>query len=379
MLGTIAIGILMLSMVRMLLVLQSGAGLAESFMRLAKLTALFVPHYLGFMLPLSLFVGIYLVLRRLSLDSELVSLFACGMSFARFILPLFVLGGFVTAANTFVLGWLEPHSRYSYREMMFRLEYVAPYLAIREGVFTTIGRQTIHVEHIDKEKGTLDKIFFFELAEDGTQTEITAARGEFFVGGGLPVLRLRDGNRLITQQRPLPEDGKPDVSAKLEFQVLTFPLTAPSVGFRGRGKDEQEFSLYGLYEKQNSPPPGTSPAEMASEFHRKLAIILTSLFLPLLGAFLAQSNPRGSNLYQGVFSFGIIVLYQQLVQFGSVLTDKTGLSPAVTIWPWFGILAGGSFFALALQDRMPGRPAEQIASALHRLSRRRRTTWQAGH
>ena len=161
MLGTIMIGILMLSMVRMLLVLQSGSDIAQALMLVLNLTVLFIPHYLGFMLPLSLFVGVYVVLRRLSLNSELVSISANGISFARFILPLFMLGIGVTGINAGVLGWLEPFSRYSYRELMFQLKHVTPYLAVREGVFTRIGRQTIYVERIDKETKTFSKVYAF--------------------------------------------------------------------------------------------------------------------------------------------------------------------------------------------------------------------------
>jgi lipopolysaccharide export system permease protein len=356
MLATIMVGILMLSMVRMLLVLQSGSDLAQALILVVKLTVLFIPHYLGFMLPLSLFLGTYVVVKRLSLNFELVALFANGMSFTRFILPLFILGVVVTGVNAGVLGWLEPFSRYSYRELMFQLRHVTPYLAVREGVFTTIGRQTIYVENIDMETRTFKKIFVFELGEDGTQTEIIAAQGEVFIGGHLPVLMLRDGNRLVMQQNPLVQVGQPDVPDNLEFQTLTFPLTPPSVQFHRQGDDEQEFSLYGLYKRLDTPPPGTTVAEMGSELNRKLIIILTSVFLPLLAAVFAQSNPRGSNLYQGIFSFGIIILYQQLIQFGGILTDRTGISSILTMWPLFGILAAGSLILIALQDNGIERP-----------------------
>ena len=356
MLATITIGILMLSMVRMLLVLQSGSDIAQALLLVFKLTVLFIPHYLGFMLPFSLFLGTYVVVRRLSLNSELVSLFANGMSFTRFLLPLFILGVLVTGINAFVLGWLEPLSRYSYRELMFQLRHVSPYLAVREGVFTTIGRQTIHVEDIDPESRTFRKIFVFELGDDGTQTEVIAAEGEVFIGEHLPVLMLRDGNRLVMQQDPLSQAGQPKAPDNLEFQTLTFPLTPPAIQFHSRGDDEQEFSLLGLYERLDTPPPGTSAAEMESELNRKLIIILTSIFLPLLAAVFAQANPRRSNIYQGIISFGVIILYQQLIQFGGIMTDRTGVSSILTMWPLFAILAVGSLLLIALRDYRVERP-----------------------
>ena len=370
MLSTLTVGILLLSTVRMVLVLKSGSSISHAFSLVIELTLLFMPHYLGFILPFSLFFGVYTVVRRLSLNYELASFFANGMSLARLILPMVMLGVVVTVINCLVLGWLEPWSRYSYRELAFRLQHVAPYLAIREGVFTTIGQQTIYVEHIDAETYALKDIFVFQLNSDGSQTEIIAAHGDVIVGEHLPQLILHDGNRLIVRQPALVKTRQPETPENLEFQTLAFPLTPPSVQFHQRGDDEQEFSINGLYERLDTPPAGTSTAEMMSELNRKLAIILTSLFLPLIATFLAQTNPRGSNLHQGVFTFGLILIYQQLIQFGGVLTDQTGVSPVITIWPWFAILALGSLLLVGLQDSIAGRPGELMPLLLHSLRRK---------
>ena len=372
MLSTLLVGVLLLSMVRMVLILKSDADIAHAFFLVIELTVLFMPHYLGFMLPFALFSGIYVTVRRMSLDRELVSLHASGMSLSRFIRPLVLLGVFLTVANTLVLGWLEPLGRYSYRELAFRIEHVAPYLAIREGVFTTIGRQTIYIEHIDQATRTFKNIFVFQPERDGSQTEIIAASGEVFVGNHLPQLLLHDGNRLIVQQNALSGPAQPETPQNLTFQTLTFPLAAPSLRFHQRGDDEQEFSLLELYERLDTPPAGTLPAEMVSELNRKLAIILTALFLPLAATLLARSNPRGSNLYQGLFSFGFIILYQQLIQFGSVMIERTGVSPAISIWPVFGVMAAGSLILLGLQDTMTGRPSELPAIVLQGLLRKLR-------
>jgi hypothetical protein len=60
------------------------------------------------------------------------------------------------------------------------------------------------------------------------------------------------------------------------------------------------------------------------------------------------------------------------VQFGGVLTNRTGVSPAFTIWPWFAILAFGSLLLTALQDSLTGRPMEYPGVAWHYLRHRLR-------
>lgn len=103
---------------------------------------------------------------------------------------------------------------------------------------------------------------------------------------------------------------------------------------------------------------------MASELNRKLIIILSSLFMPLLAALCAQSNTRGRNVFQGIFSIAFMILFQQLIQFGGLVTDRLGISPFITMWPVFGLLAFGTILFLVLQDLRAGRPSERIASTL---------------
>jgi lipopolysaccharide export system permease protein len=363
MLATIATGILLLCMARMLVFMQSGARFAQEFPQLATLTVLFIPHYLGFMLPFALFWGSYVVVRRLSLNSELQPLFASGMSFFRFNMPLLLLGVVVTLINFGLLGWFEPLARYTYREIRFNFESIPPYFAVRDGVFMHIGRQTVLVESIDAESRTFSKVFLFEQQEDGGSTQITADRGEAVTHGKHVTLVLRDGIRSVFEAGPAPYLGRKDFPELYKFELLAVPLTSQLLKFRDMGEDEQELSLVDLYAKAKSPPIGTLESEMTSELNRKLVIILSSLFLPLLATLCAQANTRGRNVVQGVVSFGFMLMYQQLIQVGSLLTDKSGLSPLVTMWPVFGLMVAGTLLLVFVQDRRAGRPTERIAAA----------------
>ncbi len=129
------------------------------------------------------------------------------------------------------------------------------------------------------------------------------------------------------------------------------------------GGDEGEFSLLDLYYLLHSPPAGTKPEEMSSALNLKLVIILSSLFLPLLATSLARTNLRGKNAIQGLLSFGFLILYHQLLQFGAMMTDNTGVSPAISIWPIFMIMLLASLTLMILQDTRAGMPAERLSLA----------------
>lgn len=373
MLATMAGGCLLLSLARMLLFVQSGASFAREFPILVKLTVLFLPHYLGFMLPLSLFWGTYSVVRRLSLNSELTSLLASGMSLTRFNRPLLVLGIAATALNIGVLGWMEPWARYVYREIRFHVENVSPYLAATEGQFMKIGEQTLLVEHIDKALGHFSKIFLFEAKDNGTTTEILAEKGRVVTSDGRVALLLENGTRLTIKPQPHGRIPSPEY---VDFETLTFPLTSEQKIFRPMGDDEQELSLLSLYRLSGTPPPGTVQQEMSSELNRKLVIILSSLFLPLLATSFARSNLRGRNAFQGITAFGFLIAYQQIVQFGSLLTDHTGASPVLTIWPVFFLLVIAAVSLLVIQDTRSGMPMERMSLMTAKAWRNVRTWFE---
>lgn len=364
MLATIGGGILLLSLARMLLVVQSGASFARDFPVLVQLTVLFVPHYLGFMLPLALYWGSYMVARRLSLNSELTALLASGVSLARFTRPMMLLGVLVTLINVVVLGWVEPWARYVYREVRFQVENVSPYLAATEGSFMKIGAQTLLVERIDASAGTFDKIFLYEPKANGATTEILASKGRIVSGEGQVSVLLEHGTRLTLKGQSQDRTPSPEY---LDFQTLIFPLVTTQQAFRQIGADEQEFSLINLYNLLDTPPPGTQAEEMSSELNRKLVIILSSLFLPILATSFARTNLRGKNVLQGIISFGFLLVYQQLVQFGSILTDNAGISPVITMWPIFIMLVVTSVTLLLVQDSRAGLPMERLMLACNTL------------
>ncbi|MFT3671394.1 LptF/LptG family permease [Aestuariivirga sp.] len=361
MLATIATGVLVLCLARMLIVVQSGASFAHNFPLVMKLTVLFVPHYLGFMLPLSLFWASYTVVRRLSLNAELTTLLASGVSLTRFTLPLLLMGVIVTVGNAGILGWAEPWGRYLYREIEFQVENVSPYLAATEGEFIKVGGQTLLVEHIDQSAGTFSKIFLYEPKTGGGSTEILAESGNILVDGGRVALLLRNGTQLKLKPQGTGREPAPE---SLDFETMIFPLSSTEKPFRAMGDDEQEYSLLGLYRLADTPPAGTSPAEMISELHRKLVIILSSLFLPLLATAFARTNARGRNAVQGVISFTFLIAYYQVVQFGSILTNM-GLSPALTVWPVFLLLLVAALSLLAVQDLRAGTPVERVVFAIN--------------
>jgi lipopolysaccharide export system permease protein len=353
MFATFAVGILVLSMARLIIILRMKAIDDQELSLVVQMLAYFLPNYFGFMLPFALFWACFMVWRRFSGNSEERALSAAGISHRRMALPLFGLGVVVSALNLFVYGWLEPHARYNYRALTHRIENTAAFLSVRAGVFTKAGHRTVFVNGLDSATNTFKGLLIYEQTPDGLTTQILAATGRLLAAGSNPLLRLENGNRLILRLPAKGSTAPPDTQENLQFATLDLPLLSDEERFYVRGSDEEELSIAELYASAAHPPPGTRPIEMAAQFNQKLIVILTALFLPLLALPMAQSGPRGANPLKGPLAFGIVILFQQLVDFGKVFAIRQDFSPAIALWPIFIVMALGSAYAFLRLDQGP--------------------------
>lgn len=350
----------MLLAARFLIVFDVSVGSNNGMAVVVRLLASFVPHYLAFMLPLGIYLGSYSVVRTLAVNSELAILQASGISLKRVFAPLIALGICFTLINLAVVGWLEPLGRYSYRGLIYKLEKESFYLKARDATFMKVGAKTVLINKIMPDRRSFDNIFIFEPMQQGGAKTITATHGELVFTGRNPVLRLYDGQQLRVYDR---EDA--DTRQHVDFRQLDMPLDDVITSYRPRGDDEQELLLPELV---SAPTPAdTTPEAMTAELNRKLVIILSSLFMPLLAASFAVLNPRRRNIYQAAGVVLTIIVYYQLVEFAARLVEKTGVSPWITLWPVFGLFAFGSLYLFHAISQRPGSVDEHVSNLIARM------------
>ena len=356
----VAVGLLVLLAARFLIVFDISIGSKNGLSVSVKLLASFVPHYLAFMLPLALYLASYSVVRSLAVNSELAILQASGISLARIFAPLAVLGIGMTLVNLLIVGWLEPLGRYSYRGLIYKIEQESFYLKARDATFMKAGEQIVLINKIQDDRSSFENIFIFEPLDTGGSKTTTAARGELVFTGKRPVLRLYDG-----QQLKIVRPWDLDERQQMDFTVLNFPLDEVITAYRPRGDDEQELLLSEFL--TGAVPPGTSAEATAAEFNHKLVIILSSLFMPILGASLAVLNPRRRNVHQVAGVILLLIISHQLVEFGARLVEKTGVSPLIGIWPVFAVFFGGTLYLFHAISRRPGSLDDLMSDVVQRI------------
>lgn len=283
-----------------------------------------IPHYLGYALSTAFFIAVLMTIIRLREDSELEAFYAGGISLYRIARPVFWIACLFCVLSALVIGVLQPHARYGYKNLMHLAGYGSWYNILESGSFLTgIDDYTMTVGSISPSGLALTDVFFHERTETGEMTTTTAERGSFTIDDdGKLVLTLNQA----TQVNNAVPGREPVVVRVKEFSRRIDTLFTPPP-FRPRGDNERELTLVELWQQQDSPPKGASVDEMKAELHARIVRIASILVLPFLAVALGATSPKrrqGVSLAFGLFS---LIAYNEVLQFGEAMIDDGKVSP----------------------------------------------------
>lgn len=324
-----------------------------------------IPHYLSLALSTAFFIAVLMAMIRLREDSELDALYSGGISLYRITRPIIGLACLCCLLGALVIGVLQPHTRYGYRNLMHFAGYGSWYNVLESGAFLTgIDDMTMTVGSISKNGRELRSVFFHERKKSGEMATTTAERGRFDVNDSEQlVLTLESATQVVNGI----EGQEPVVLRIKQFSREIETLFTPPP-FRARGRDEREFTLIELWQRQHDPPRGTTANEMAAELHARLVRIVSILFLPFLAAGLGATSPRrqqGVSLALGLF---LLIVYNEILQFGESLIEDgivsawIGLQLPMTLFMVFSLW---TFVRAA--EQTAGTPLAPIAGFLDRI------------
>ena len=268
-----AIGLLMLLAERLVRLLDTTLGKKNSFGVVFELLAYLVPHYLGTAIPAALFLGLLFGFNKLSKDSEIDAMMATGTGLHRLSKSVIMLSMALGALSLFIVGWLQPQTRYAYRSVLFDVKNVEVFYLAEEGVFMQAGTRTFILDKLNRSSNTFDHVFLFDYRGPGGSETLTASSGVLIPveGQRRPVLRLDNGHRLKLDRWPTLEENQEIPQAGIaEFAMTDTPLGQVSEKlFRPRGEDERELTLPELYARLDTPPLGSTRNSMLAELHKK--------------------------------------------------------------------------------------------------------------
>ncbi len=329
-----------------------------------QLTINLLPHYLGLALPATFFVSLFVVISRFDANNELITISGTGLSLYHIVRPLMMIGvlfGFISIA---LFGYIQPFSRYLYREIIHMVTTTAWNATLNERVFAKLGDGlTIYADEVDATGRHLAGIFIRELRDD-TEILTTARSGALLLDENYTRLQLvlREGARTSIRQNA-------DIMT-VNFSSVTFgrdfsPDAAP---FRPRGKDGRELTISELWRLSSETPPGEARDGLTAEIHTRMVRAMSLPFLPLLAMAMGIASQRASRTI-GIATGGLIlVLYHHVIQLGGSLVERGEFSALTAIWMPFALFAGLCLFTFHRCDAAPGgNPFDSIFAGIDKL------------
>ncbi len=377
---TLLVAALILSMDRLMRLLDLAVGNGVSTLVVFQMLFNLVPGYIALALPVGLFLGVLLAFRKLSMQAELDAIQSSGIGIGRFIRPALGLAFVMMAVNFLLSGYLQPYAYYAYRLILFKVTSGVIEQGIGEGIFMNLPNgYTLRVDQSRSGGRELYGVFAHKQEPDGQITTLTARQGELITGGldGNVSLRLYNGNR--SEWNPTTH-----ATSTLQFDGMDWPLNlAELMRFRGRGGDERELTLgellrgyrYNLLAgrfgsqadanpaPQQPPEQIVAPSAVAAAFHNRVVFGISMLFLPLLAAPMGIMTRRSSRSFGLVLGLSLIVSYHKCLDFTAAYASATGAPAGVILWSLFVLFAAGSTYLFYRTDLKAGTPPVQQLEA----------------
>ncbi len=363
--GTLLIAAMLLLLEKMLtlfdFVVTEGGPVSVVWRMLGNL----IPEYLALGIPIGVALGILLGFRRLALSSELDALNAVGVGYGRLLRVPFLFAFVFAIVNLWIVGFLQPYSRYAYEGLQFELRSGALGASIQVGEFAHLGKgTTLRVEESFDKGADLRGVFFRSERPDGSTFAVSAVRGQFLMTDDRDIIVLRLMNGTLVQDSP--QLSLPRV---LTFVQYDLPVPLPQIErFRGRGGEDRERTLPELWRiMHDAATPRDDLLAAQSSFHRRVVMSVVMFLLPFLAVALAVPPKRSTSAVGVILCVIMLVTYHKISEYGERMGAIGRVNPVVAQWVPYAIFAA---LCLWFYHVLAHKPGGQPIGAVDRLFRK---------
>ena len=275
-------------------------------------------------LPLSLFLSIIIALSRFYKDSEIIAMWACGVS-PKIILTSFlpVILIFVVIEFIFALH-LSPWAHAQINHVKTYVASNADVDLLESGRFNIFenGKRVLYVEDIDK-KGTLSHVFLRIINGKDNNSVIYADKASIQEDD-------ESGARYIIFNSGYRYDGK---AGEDNYRVISFDeygvlIVKPAMSEINYDNDEKSFLTLMQQSTQKKP---------MAEIQWRISLVLSLFILSLLAIPLSNSSPRKGRFNKILPAILVYFLYSNLLNIAQSFIKKGDVSPLIGMW-WVHIL-----------------------------------------
>ena len=302
----------------------------------AKLFLCSLPPVLTFTLPMAVLVGVLIGLGRLSADSEIVALHACGISLRRLLLPV----GFVAAASTLITllmtFWLSPIAVRTLRSLEDELRSSQAPFAVQPRVFDErFPHFILYVQDVEAAATHWRGVF---LAASGAQngSTITIAEDATIIqndssgekASDKAALELHLGTGSTHEYDP----REPNHYNVTTFGESAIPIDISSAPGAGPGPKSAAFSNAEQSVWALLHASGKDWRDARVELHRRIAFPAACLVFALLGVPVGVRPRRGGRATGLILTLVLIGGYYFLFVTGAHMAQQGSIAPWLGIW-----------------------------------------------
>ena len=344
----------------------------EGFKFLGELLVNLLPHYVGLTLLGGFFIGLFVVVNRLSQSSEIDAILAAGISVGRFTTPFVGLGVLLMCLSVLLFGFIQPYSRYGYHAVLHAAQNAGWNGDVRPRALLSAGSDVfLTAEAVDHRGRYLRRVFIRKVMPDGREDVLTAPWALLLksADGRSVTLELADGRQVSTTI-----DQAVYVTAFSRF-IIELPLAPNQKLLRERGGEVSELTLLELAQRGFAKAPPALPRQtLLAELYTRLARALALPLLPLLAVPFGLSAKRAgaspAMAAGGLLLFG----FEASMVFGQGLTSSGVFPASVAIGLPAGLFATACIATFIASRRRPGENpvswlAEHVADMFAAIAR----------
>jgi lipopolysaccharide export system permease protein len=313
-----------------------------------------IPHFLVFVVPMSVMMAILLTLMRMSGDNEIIALKSGGVSLYRLLPPAIILAVTGCLATLFMTVYGMPQGKLAIKQLTYQMLANNTDVGIKARTFNSQFKGvTLYVNEVNFQNRKLKDVFIEDRRNPRAVSTIVAPEGLLLKDSEGRATRLRLYKGMINQVEREKKSANTIYFTTYDINLVNM---AQMMGMRRYSRvDEDEMSLAELKEyifKVREKPD--KYFEALIELHQKFSVPFACLALGILAIPLGvemKTTRRSAGLGMGMFIF---ILYYVLMTAGRVFGQMGFYHPAIGLWaPNLLVGIGGTIMLIRTANEKP--------------------------
>jgi lipopolysaccharide export system permease protein len=287
----------------------------------------YLPEVIYQMVPVACLLGVLFTLSTMNRSSELLALFAAGLSLMRICLPIFlavgVLSGlFFTAADQLLPRFVQIKNYTYYHEIKKK---PAQYSTVKTDRIWYRSKNTIfNIKTINRQKATAEGLTLYQFNEHWDLVQMMTAGRVELLGRNWKLLKGSITLFSDATSFPLTQDFDEKVIA-IDEELGDIQSSFNSVDVLSL-KDLKRYI-------QKNKEAGLDTVSLEVVYHDKFASLIAAFVMVLLGIpFSVNSNRQGGMMINIGFCLLMVVIYWTLKNSSLTLGHHGNLPPVIAAW-----------------------------------------------